>query len=210
MQWALVSWIKCFSSRSRNTFVVYVPMCITTFRNSCAVFKFLEATWCLLSFVCRCFCRKPANVRANSLTLYNCCVDNFSHETNCANWSTNFSTASVSTLSVLLHTWCKLVPCRDFSLCSHPWQYSRSCWRASSSQKICTCVIVMFLKIGTWSVQWSINCCVTALPHSLLVPSLSYKKPDVSYFYQLYKSSGFHSLLFDVIHTLLMTQHCEF
>ena len=137
MQWVLVSWIKCFSSHSRNTFLIYVPMCITAFKNSCTVIKFLEATWYLLSFLCGCFCRKTASVRAKPLTLRNCCVDNFSHETNCANWSTNFWTASVSTLSFLLNTWCTLMPCHDFSLCSHPWQYSHSWWRSSSSQKIC-------------------------------------------------------------------------
>jgi hypothetical protein len=31
-------------------------------------------------------------------------------------------------------------------------------------------------------------------------PSLSYKEPDIAYFYELYKSSGLHSLLFDIIH----------
>ena len=155
----------------RNAFVVYVPICIATIKDSCAVFKFLEATWYLLSFLCRCFCRKLAIVRANSLTLYNCWVDNFSLETHCANWSTDFSAASVIAFFVLPHTWCKLMPCRDFSLCSHPWQYSHSCWRHNFSQKICAYAIIMFLKIGTWSVQWCINCCITALHHSLLYPS---------------------------------------
>jgi hypothetical protein len=78
-------------------------------------------------------------------------MDNFPHETNCTNWSTDFSTASVSAFFVLPHTWCKLKPCCDFSLCSHPWHYSHLCWgRYSSSQKIFACVI-MYLKIGTWS-----------------------------------------------------------